>query len=63
MRPNLWAVRNPEIWANATHDDIANAWIGVFDQYALVAERTAQDAKSAPMPVRRFRGKNDKSDI
>lgn len=62
-RPNLWAVRNPEIWANATHDEIANAWVGVFDQYALVAERTTQDPKSAPMPVRRSRDLNEKSNI
>lgn len=58
-RPNLWAIRNPDIWANATHDAIADGYVNVFDQYALLAERTAQDAKSAPMPVRKLRLKSN----
>ena len=56
-RPNLWAVRNPERWANATHEDIAGAYVGAFDQSVLVSERASADADavSAPMPVRRPR--------
>lgn len=61
-RPNLWAIRNPEIWANATHADISDGFVSAFEQYAVVADRAAQDANSAPMPVRRSRDLSDKSD-
>ena len=61
-RPNLWAIRNAEVWTKADHDDIANVFVNVFDQNALVAERSVVDAKSTPMPVRKSRGFSEKSD-
>lgn len=61
-RPNLWAVRNIEQWQAATHDDIAEGYVNVFDQYAVVAARAAQDAKSALMPVRKPRKSAAKTD-
>lgn len=54
-RPNLWAIRNPEFWAAASHDDLANAYVSAFDQHALLLERTAPDANIAPMPARKHR--------
>jgi hypothetical protein len=61
-RPNLWAVRNIEQWQAATHDDIAEGYVNVFDQYAVVADRAAQDAVTAPMPTRKSRNSETKSD-
>ena len=52
-RPNLWAVRNPEHWASASHDELASAYVSVFDQYALQLEHEAAQGEIAPMPVRR----------
>lgn len=54
-RPNLWAVRHTERWANAPHDEIASAYVSVFDQSILVAEAATAGAASATMPVRRKR--------
>ena len=52
-RPNLWAVRNPQQWASAAHDVLAAEYVPVFDQAALMRQRSAETANSLPMPRRR----------
>lgn len=61
-RPNLWAIRTPEVWANATHDEITNAYVSAFDQHALLDDRTLQPSPHSMMPVRKSRHSSEKSD-
>ena len=53
-RPNLWAVRHHDRWEAASHDDIANEYVSVFDQRVELPDRApANPLRLAPMPVRK----------
>lgn len=52
-RPNLWAVRHQTRWQAASGDEIANAYVPVFDQATLLRERADQERHSAVMPTRK----------
>jgi hypothetical protein len=52
-RLNLWAIRRPEFWASATHEDIIDAYVNPFDQSTSFNEPTDAGPASASMPVRR----------
>ena len=52
-RYSLWAVRDPEHWTAAPHEELANAYIPVFDQPAELTRRfEGETRRTAPMPVR-----------
>ena len=52
-RYSLWAIRDPERWMAATHDDLAIAYIPVFDQPAELTRRfESETQRTAAMPAR-----------